>query len=101
VISVIGVVTPDLTRIFNIFMGFLLYVTPVIYSNNVQDPFLKRVVELNPLTYLIGGARDLIISGKIENFNIYLLACLFSFILFLISWRLFFVSEDKVIERIY
>ena len=80
-------------------MGLLMYVTPVIYSDKVDDPLLQTIIKWNPLTYLIGGARDAIIYGRIDNFDKFIYSSLIALVLFLFSWRLFYVSEEKVIEK--
>lgn len=99
IVSVIGVVATDLQKGFDFVLGLVLYITPVIYSPNVNNIFLQKVIKWNPLTYLIGGVRDLIIYGRIEHLDRFMLASVFALLIFMISWRLFFVSEDKVIEK--
>ncbi len=99
IISVVSVVATDVTNIVNILLGFVFYITPVIYSIDDKSDTLKTVIKYNPLTYLISGVRDLMIYGRIEDLNIFLAVSLGTFILFLLSWRLFYVSEDRVIER--
>lgn len=100
IISVISVVTSDLTNIINIVLGFVFYLTPIVYLvNKIDNPILKLIIEINPLTYLVGSARDLIIDGTILYPDRYIFVVLGTFLFFLLSWRLFFVSEDKVIER--
>jgi lipopolysaccharide transport system permease protein len=99
IVSVIGVVATDLQKGFDFVLGLVLYITPVIYSPNVNNIFLQKVIKWNPLTYLIGGVRDLIIYGRIEHLDRFMLASVFALLIFMISWRLFFVSEYKVIEK--
>jgi hypothetical protein len=36
--------------------------------------------------------------GNVEG---YLYSALFSFVIFLLSWKFFFVAEDKVIEKLF
>lgn len=100
VVSVISVVATDMQKGFDFILSMVLYITPVIYSPKVANPLLQKIIQWNPLTYLIGGVRDSIIYGKIEHMDRFLLASAFALFVFLISWRLFFVSEDKVIEKI-
>jgi lipopolysaccharide transport system permease protein len=99
VVSVINVVAVDLGKGINIALSLVMYVTPVIYSPKFENSLLQRIITWNPLTYLIGGVRDTIIYGKIEHLDRYLLASLFALFVFLVSWRLFYLSEDKVIEK--
>lgn len=99
VVSVINVVAIDLTKVFNMGFGLLMYVTPVIYSKDIENETLQIIMKYNPLTYLVGDVRDLIIYGTFENPERFLYSTLFALVVFLLSWRLFFVSEEKVIEK--
>jgi lipopolysaccharide transport system permease protein len=96
---IIEVVASDINKGITFLIGLLLFITPVIYSAKVQDPFLQKIIKWNPLTYLIGGARDMIIYGKIEHLNKYLICAAVSFLLFLFSWRIFYITEQRVIEK--
>lgn len=99
IVSMISVVAVDLSKGINVIMGLLMYITPVIYSNKVPSEFVRTVINWNPLTYLVCSCRDIIIYGRLYNTTGYFICAGVSFILFLISWRLFFVSEQKIIER--
>lgn len=99
VIAVIKVVSPDIQRATTFVMGFWMYITPVIYSPNVENELLQTVIRWNPMTYLLIGARELFIYGRIENPSGFLLVSALSIALFLIVWRVFYVSEEKVIEK--
>jgi lipopolysaccharide transport system permease protein len=98
-ISLITVVSPDIQRAVNFVLGLVMYITPVIYSPKVQNPTLQVIIKYNPLTYLIGGCRDAIIYGRIDHLGYFLLFSFFTLILFLVAWRLFYVTELRVIEK--
>ena len=97
--SILNVVAPDIQRLLGFFMGLLLFITPVIYSSKIDNPILQNVIKWNPLTYVVGGVRDAIIYGRIDHFDRFLIVTGISFILFFIAWRFFFISEQKVIEK--
>jgi lipopolysaccharide transport system permease protein len=99
IVSLIKVVVPDIVKAVNFAMTLLMYITPVIYSADQDDPLLQEVMKWNPLTYLFGAVRDIIVYGQYEHFNLYLYCSLASFIIFLIAWRLFYITEEKVIEK--
>jgi lipopolysaccharide transport system permease protein len=96
---VIEVVASDINKVITFIIGLLLYITPVIYSSKVQNLFLQKMIKWNPLTYLIGGARDMIIYGKMDHMDTYLICAGVSFLLFLFSWRIFYITEQRVIEK--
>jgi lipopolysaccharide transport system permease protein len=99
IVSMVSVVAFDLNRGINMLMGLLLYLTPVIYSNKVQHPLIQTLIRWNPLTYLVCSARDIVIYGQLYDPLGYALCASLSLLLFLVSWRLFFVSEHALIER--
>ena len=97
--AVIQVVAPDIKRGVTFLMGFWMYITPVIYSPKVESPFLQAVIYWNPMTYLLGGARDLFVSGAITQPDTYGVAAGVSVLVFLVVLRVFYISEEKVIEK--
>ena len=97
--SMISIVAVDISRIINMGMGLLMYITPVIYSDKVDSQLALTIIKWNPLTYLVCSARDIVIYGKLYNAPSYFICTGLSLLLFMISWRLFFVSEDRIIER--
>ena len=99
VVSVVGVVAADLQKGADFLLGLVLYITPVVYSAKIDNPLLQKIIQWNPLTYLIGGVRDIIIYGNFEYIDRFLMATGFALVIFMLSWRIFYISEDKVIEK--
>lgn len=99
VISVASVVAREVQTVVDMGLGFLIYLTPVIYSSDFKNPLLQRLIKWNPLTYLVTGVRDMIIYGKIDHLERFMASSLFALLVFLFSWKLFYVSEEKVIEK--
>lgn len=100
VISVFSVVAPEIQKAVDIAMNLLIWVTPVIYSPKFDNVILQKIIFWNPLTYLVGGTREMVIKGEMSSPEGYLLSAILSVLVFMISWRIFFVTEDKVVEKI-
>ncbi|MBE9531296.1 MAG: ABC transporter permease [Proteobacteria bacterium] len=99
VVSMISVVAVDIDRIISISIGLLIWVTPVIYSDKVDSAVIQFLIKWNPLTYLVCSARDIVIYGRLYHPTGYFICAAASVLLFLISWRLFYVSEEKIVEK--
>jgi len=99
--AIFRVVIPDLKRWLDFGMQLLMFITPVIYSEKVESDLLQAIIKYNPLTYLVAGARDTLIHGRIEHCGAFAWAALFSFAVFLLACRAMYLSEDKVIERMF
>lgn len=99
--SVMNVISNDVGQIVNLLLGWTLYLTPIIYSSKIDNPMLQMIIRWNPLTYLVGGVRDLVLFGTLDSPTGFILSSLLSLAAFLISWRLFYISEQRVIEKIF
>lgn len=99
VLSMISVVAMDVNLGINMSIGLLLYATPVIYVADQTPPFVQHLVRWNPLTYLVCSCRDIMLYGRLYHPLGYVVASALAVLAFLLSWRLFYVSEDRVIER--
>ncbi|MCE9613251.1 MAG: ABC transporter permease [Lentisphaerae bacterium] len=101
-VSMIRVVAYDLDRFLLLIMGLLMWTAPILYSDtDPPHPLLRTINDYNPLTYLICTCRDVLIHGHVYNdaVGVYVACAGGSLLLFLISLRLFFVSEHKLVER--
>jgi len=99
IVSMIAVVALDLKRMIDLGLRFLMYLTPIIYSDKVSSEFVQHAIKWNPLTYLVCSCRDIMIYGTLYNPTGYFICTAISLVVFLVSWRLFYVSEHSLIER--
>ena len=97
--SMISIVALDINKIAHIVIGLLMWITPVVYSDNVDNQLVQFVITWNPLTYLVCSARDIIIYGRLYNPTAYFICAFASFLMLMLSWKLFYVSEGKIIEK--
>ena len=89
-VAVITVVAHDVNKMGNMLLGFVMFLTPIIYTPTIENRLIQTIVFWNPLSYLIGGARDLLLYGHIGNVSGYLLSTILSLVVFLLSWAFFF-----------
>ena len=102
IFSMVSIVAFDVNRLFSAGIGLLLFITPTIYTVDViNNTIASKVISWNPLTYLICSCRDILIYGNVYqgNWTAWSLSFLLSIFMFLFSWRLFYISETKIIER--
>jgi lipopolysaccharide transport system permease protein len=100
VFSLFDIVAMDINSLFNKVMSMLIYITPIVYSDKVDSSVLQSIINYNPLTYILGSARDILIKGSLYQPEKYFLCAGISLVIFIICVRLFYVAEAKVMERI-
>lgn len=101
VLSVLGPIARDLIPLATQALSLVMYITPVIYvHSSIQNPFVKALIEWNPITYLVDIPRSLICLGRTENFDTYMLVSAGTLFLVMIGLRIFYLLEDLVAERL-
>lgn len=99
-VSVASVVSNDAQRVVTVFLMVLQAITPIYYTADaIENPALRLVMQWNPLTYLVGGVRDMMFYGAMDSPGAFFLCAGLSLLVFLFCWRLFYISEQHVIER--
>ena len=100
--SLIEVVFNDIYLIVNQGMNVLMFLTPVVYTTNVDSELLQTVIKYNPLSYLINVPRNLLVGGgPIDDLTGYWIASAVAVILFIAVIHFFFNSVYKIVERIF
>ncbi len=97
-ITPIGMLYNDIAKIISMGLGFLMYVTPVVYPIP-KEGLMKTLMEANPLTPIILTARDFAVGESPEYLIYYLwtmLACIPLFFLGLVFYR---ISIPIIVER--
>lgn len=101
VLSVLGPIARDLVPLTTQALAFVMYITPVIYvQSTIQNPFVKTLIEWNPITYLVDIPRSLICLGRTENIDAFLWVAISTVALVTIGLRIFYLLEDLVAERL-
>jgi len=100
-VSVFSVISYDIKKIVTAILGLIMFVTPIIYSSKaITNILLRKIIQFNPLTYLVCSARDIILFGTLYSIQGYIVCSVISCILLFITWRTFYLTENVIIERI-
>ncbi len=99
--SLIEVVFNDIYLVVNQGLGVLMFLTPVVYTAEVDSEFLQSIIKLNPLTYLISVPRDLLLGDTVSMWEGYWISAGFAFLIFVLVIHFFFNSVYKIVERIF
>lgn len=97
--SIINVISMDVEKGLGYVLGFLMFLTPVVYTADNKTGIVKTILTCNPMTYLHGSARDLIVFGQTDNADVFVCLSLASLLLLLLTMKWFYVAEEKVIEK--
>lgn len=99
VLSLASGVLRDIPNVLNIGLMMVMLLTPVVYPITGES-FLARANVWNPLNYLVNVPRDFMVRGHSEFLGEFMWAALLSVIVFYTGWRLFYLAQTKIAERI-
>jgi len=97
-IAPLAFLVEDIKRVLTIFLSFLFLVTPVIYKEPKQS-VLREIVNLNPLTQLIGINRDLILGTNSTHILVPIMILLCCLAMLLFTWFIFRLAAPIALER--
>ena len=69
VLAALGVYLRDIGQMTGAFTTILMFLSPVFYSADRLPENFKTAMYLNPLTFIIEQARDVLMWGKLPNWN--------------------------------
>ena len=98
-ITPIGMLYNDIAKIISMGLGFMMYITPVVYAKP-KEGMMKTLMELNTLTPLILTTRDLVVGLTPEYLTYYfviLIVCIPLLFLGLVFYR---ISIPIIVERL-
>jgi len=69
----IGVFVRDISHLIGVLMSILLFLSPIFYPVESVPPNFQRVLALNPLSFVIESSREVVLWGRLPNFEQYLM----------------------------
>lgn len=99
ILSLFNVVTKDVQKIMSMGFKFLIWTVPIVYSSRPTNELIKTINDYNPLTYMICSMRDIVLYGNLYGTNEFFYCFVLSLVIFLVAWRLFYISELQLVER--
>jgi len=99
--SSINVYIRDLAYIITVILQILFYVTPIVYSSDVfAGSKISWLINLNPMTIIINGYRDILYYQVRPNIIALILATIGSILLLFISIKVFKKLEKGFAEEV-
>jgi ABC-2 type transport system permease protein len=89
IMAVIGTYVPDMGEVLRPVVRGTFFITPILWPPETLPENLRWIEDYNPLAYLVGAYRDLILWGELPGGLATLYFSLFSVALFVVGFSLF------------
>lgn len=100
ILSVVGALARDVTGMATTLLNLAMYITPVVYTAQFTNPWLKTIVEWNPLTYLVDTPRSVLALGAVPSPAGFALSTVLALVVLWTGVHGFYLIKDKVAERL-
>ena len=98
-ITPIGLLYSDVSRLLTMSLSLIMYATPVVYVIP-KSGILKTIMELNPLTALVSTIRATLTGQEYEFLSYFMVLGSISFVLFFVGLVIYRVSIPVIVERL-
>jgi ABC-type polysaccharide/polyol phosphate export permease len=99
-LSTLAVYFPDVAEMYQIILLAWMYLTPIIYPEDVLPARFHLVLELNPMYYLVRLFRLPLLQGRIPTLAEILPAVASGIIVLVVGWLFFTSKADEFAYRI-
>jgi len=100
IISSISVYVRDLQHLIGVAMQLLFYATPIVYSTDAIPTNFKWILNLNPMTYIINGYRDIFYNQTMIDIVPLLILIIISIIICIIGYIIFNKLQKGFAEQL-
>jgi len=100
IISAVAIYFADVAEMYQIILTAWMYLSPVIYTEEMLPAKYLWVVKLNPMYYLIQLFRAPIYEGRIPDLNEWLVAGAISVVTLVVGWIFFSYKADEFAYRV-
>ncbi|HMF11708.1 MAG TPA: ABC transporter permease [Gemmataceae bacterium] len=99
-LAVIGALARDATSMVTTVLGFVMFLTPVIYVPKFQNPVVQELVLWNPLTHLIDAPRSAFFTGELGSVQGFLWSSCLAFAVLVLGVHGFYLIQERIVERL-
>lgn len=93
--AVIGTYVPDVRETLRSIVRALFFVTPIIWPAERVPEDYRFLVDYNPLAFLVGAYRDLILEGRLPDMTAFLWFSAFAGALFVVGFAAFVRVKNR------
>jgi lipopolysaccharide transport system permease protein len=97
---VLNVFFRDVGQLFAICLQFWFWLTPIVYPMSILPEWVQRLLQLNPLTNLIGSYQNLFLYGQWPVWSSLLPVFITALVMCLIGLRLFRRRVGEMVDEL-
>lgn len=98
--SLVNGVLRDAGQMVTFLLTFWMFLTPGIVYPAPSNSGQSLINVLNPVSPFVIAAQDLVTVGRLTQPGNYLIGTAISVVVFLFGWRLFHLTEPRIVERV-
>ncbi len=90
----------DMQYLLGVILQMLFFLTPVFYDPKGIPARFQIVYYLNPMTYLLGAYRRILLEGRLPNPGAMLMVCIFAGVLLSFAYLIFMRASMRFVDEL-
>lgn len=90
----------DVRYVYSVVVMLWMFASSVVYPMKTPNPNTQFMLNLNPMTPILDAYRDVLLRGKLPDWNALGYSMLVAVIVFLLGWTVFYKMQYKFAEKV-
>lgn len=90
----------DIRYVYSVVVTLWMFASSVVYPMKTPNPNTQFMLNLNPMTPILDAYRDVLLRGKLPDWNALGYSMLVAVIVFLLGWTVFYKMQYKFAEKV-
>jgi ABC-type polysaccharide/polyol phosphate export permease len=90
----------DIRYVYSVVVTLWMFASSVVYPMKTSNPKTQFILNLNPMTPILDAYRDVLLRGKLPDWNTLGYSAIVATILFLVGWTIFYKMQYKFAEKV-
>lgn len=99
ILAVTNLFFRDVKYVYSVMITLWMFGSSVIYPMKVDNPKIQMILNLNPMTPILNSYRDVLLRGKLPDWNALGYSLIVAVVVFLIGWVVFYKLQYKFAEK--
>jgi len=98
--SILSLIFHDLRQIVPTILQFSFWTAPIVYTLDILPPKVQRIIEYNPLTFMVKMYHNILAYGTAPEFADLLLLAVFAGICLVLCGALYVRAKDELVDML-
>lgn len=99
-LGVLNIFSRDVGQVMLVVTNLWFWLTPIVYARGVLDPTVDALLDLNPMTAVVGLYQNIIVVGAAPDYSVLTYPAILGAVLLLVSLIVFWRASSELVDAL-